>query len=70
MRTGGDAVKRAACESFFLAIAPVVRKASPDASAAITTAFASGDAKAGRAALNTAGVVAALGLDSGQAITT
>ena len=68
--TGGDAVKRAEGESFFLAITPIVSKAAPDASAAVLIAFASGDAGAGRAALNRPDVLDALGLDTSQTITT
>ncbi len=67
--TGGDAVKRAEGESFYLAIAPIVKKAAPDADAVLTTAFASGDAKAGRAALNSPAVMTSLELEAGQAIT-
>ncbi len=67
--TGGDAGKRAEGESFYLAIAPIVKKAAPEADTAITAAFASGDAKAGRAALNTPVVIRALELDPGQVIT-
>lgn len=68
--TGGDPVRRAEGESFYLAIAPTTKKAAPEADAAIIAAFASGDAKAGRAALNSSAVTDALELDTGQTVTT
>ncbi|HVM02303.1 MAG TPA: hypothetical protein VM263_06500 [Acidimicrobiales bacterium] len=58
--TGGDPVKRAEGEAFYLGIRPEVAAASPAADQAITAAFASGDASAGRAALNGDAVLAAL----------
>jgi len=66
---GGDAIKKVEGETFYLAIAPIVKKASPESDSAITAAFASGDAKAGRAALNTPAVLSALGVEQSQAIT-
>ena len=66
--TGGDAVKRAEGESFYLAIAAVVKQAAPAADSSLVAAFASGDAKAGRTALNSPAVITALELDASQAI--
>lgn len=68
--TGGDAVRRAEGESFYLAIGPVVKMGAPDADAAVRAAFASGDTEAGRAALNSSAAITALGLDSTQVIAT
>ncbi|HEV8114662.1 MAG TPA: hypothetical protein VGP53_00385 [Acidimicrobiales bacterium] len=68
--TGGDPTKRAEGESFYLAIAPIVKKAVAPADTALTAAFSTGDAKAGRAALNDPAVVTALELDTSQIITT
>lgn len=58
--TGGDDVKQAEGESFYLAISGMVADAAPGADAAIRAAFTADDATAGRAALNRPPVIAAL----------
>lgn len=66
--TGDDPVRRAEGESFYLGIQPAVKAASPEADAAITAAFARGDAAAGRAALHQPVVLGALGVDDAERV--
>jgi len=66
--TGGKEATRAEGETFYLGIRPAVQAAAPDADAAITAAFASGDAAAGRAALRQPAVLAALGVDGAERV--
>ncbi|HVE45197.1 MAG TPA: hypothetical protein VNA57_00420 [Acidimicrobiales bacterium] len=66
--TGGDAVKRAEGESFYLGIQPTVKSASAAADGAIVAAFASGDAAAGRSALHQPAVLEALGVDDAERV--
>ncbi|MGQ0574444.1 MAG: hypothetical protein ACT4RN_09590 [Pseudonocardia sp.] len=63
-----DEVGRAEGESFYRGIAPRVIAADAAADAAVLAAFASGDAVAGRAALNTPAVVAALGVSAANRV--
>lgn len=65
----GEAAARAEGESFYLGIHDTVAKASAKSDAAITKAFASGDEAAGRAALNNARVLTALGIDKTKQVT-
>ncbi len=60
--TKNDPVTRAEGESFYLGIRPELAKEAPDADMAIGAAFASGDAQAGRSALNSAAALGALGV--------
>jgi hypothetical protein len=62
----GDEVKQAEGSAFYLGIAPRVKAAAPDADAAIRATLAGGDTAAGRAALDSPGVFAALGLRADQ----
>jgi hypothetical protein len=57
-----DPVAAAEGATFYLAIQPTVAEASPEADEAILAAFESGDVEAGRAALNEAAVIEALGI--------
>lgn len=63
-----DEVGRAEGSSFYLGIKPRVRQAVPASDEAITAAFASGDAAAGRAALHEPAVLAALGVDDSERV--
>lgn len=60
--TKGDPVTRAEGETFYLGIQPEVSKAAADSDKTISGAFASGQAKAGRTALNSAAVLSVLGV--------
>lgn len=62
----GDAVEQAEGSAFYLGIQPRVRAASPAADAAIVATLADGDTVAGRAALDSPEVFAALGLRADQ----
>jgi len=65
----GDEVKQAEGDAFYLAIAPRVSTAAPAAHEAILATLAGGDTATGRAALNSPGVFAALGLTEAQRAT-
>lgn len=65
----GEATTQAEGETFYLGIADAVRAASSGADAAIVSAFASGDADAGRAALNQQDVLSGLELTDTQRVT-
>lgn len=60
--TENDPVTRAEGETFYLGIQPELAKEAADADKAITAGFASGDAQAGRSALNSAAVLAVLAI--------
>ncbi len=66
--TKGDPVTRAEGEAFYLGIQPEVAKAAADSDKTISAAFASGQAKAGRTALNSAAVLAMLGVDQDEKV--
>lgn len=66
--TGDDPVKRAEGETFYLGIRPEVATAASDADREITGAFASGQAAAGRSALNGAVVLPVLGISADERI--
>lgn len=60
--TKDDAVTRAEGETFYLAIQPELRREAAEADTAITGAFASNQAAAGRSALNGPATLAVLGI--------
>ncbi|HSH62439.1 MAG TPA: hypothetical protein VK988_22870 [Acidimicrobiales bacterium] len=66
--TKGDPVTRAEGETFYLGIQPEVTKAAADSDKAISGAFASGQARTGRAALNSTAVLTALGITQEERI--
>lgn len=66
--TGDDPVKRAEGETFYLGIRPELATAASDADREITGAFASGQAAAGRAALNGAVVLPVLGISADERV--
>ncbi len=66
--TKGDAVTRAEGETFYVGIQPEVAKAAADSDKAITAAFASGQAKTGRTALNSAAVLTMLGVTQDEKV--
>jgi hypothetical protein len=66
--TGDDLVKRAEGETFYLGIRPELATAAPDADREITAAFASGQAAAGRSALNGDAVLAVLGIGADERV--
>lgn len=63
-----DAAGRAEGAAFYLGIAPRVQAADAEADKAVTAAFQSGDAAAGRAALHKPAVLAALGVDDTERV--
>lgn len=63
-----DEVGRAEGAAFYLGIADRVEAADAEAHATITAAFRTGDAAAGRAALNSDAVLAALGIDADEQV--
>ncbi len=60
--TKNDPVTRAEGETFYLGIQSELAQEAPEADKAIRAAFASGDAQAGRSALNSAAALEALGV--------
>lgn len=64
-----DEVGRAEGTAFYRGISSMVEAADPAAHKAIVAAFASGDEDAGRAALNAAPVLAALGVSDSEKVT-
>lgn len=64
-----DEVGRAEAAAFYRGIQPRVAAADPTADTAITAAFTSADAAAGRTALNSPAVLAALGVDQSEQVT-
>lgn len=60
--TKNDPVTRAEGETFYLGIQSELAKEAPEADKAIRAAFASGDAQAGRSALNSTAALEALGV--------
>lgn len=65
---GEDEVERAEGASFYRGIAPRVQAKDPAAHKAIIDAFASGDAAAGRAALNSGPILSALGVSDPEKV--
>jgi Low iron-inducible periplasmic protein. len=64
-----DDTERAEAAAFYRGIQPRVTAADPAADTAITAALTSGDAAAGRAALNSPTVLGALGVDGSEQVT-
>jgi hypothetical protein len=65
---GEDEVERAEGAAFYRGIAPRVQAKDPAAHKAIIDAFASGDAAAGRAALNSGPILSALGVSDPEKV--
>jgi hypothetical protein len=65
---GKDEVERTEGASFYRGIAPRVQAKDPAAHKAIVDAFASGDAAAGRAALNSGPILSALGVSDPEKV--
>jgi len=65
----GDVVKQAEGSAFYLALAAKVKDADAAADSAIRAALSGGDTATGRAALNRAAVLTALGLTDAQRVT-
>lgn len=63
-----DEVRRAEGQAFYRGIAPILVADVPAAHTAITTAFATGDTRGGRASLNDADTLAALGISTDAAV--
>lgn len=66
--TKNDPATRAEGETFYLGIQPELAKEAADADKAITAGFASGDAQAGRSALNSAAALAVLGISEQEKV--
>ncbi len=66
--TKNDPVTRAEGETFYLGIQPELAKEAADADKAITAGFASGDAQAGRSALNSAAALAVLAISEQEKV--
>lgn len=64
----GDEVGRAEGAAFYQGIQPRVQEASPQADQRVASAFTTGDANGGRAALHEPAVLAALGVDDGERV--